>query len=397
MEWREWGTMPVFTRAHVKQRDLNQARTIRDDRRTPPWLFNLINKSPGVGMVRTCQNAKLSQSFTPHRVLIFLCASAFHLQGSALRHLRRASSSDKWSELRPSSPATLPPSTPAPTLGMGDQPGTNPLQCIRSQGLGTRRWEEKMKMTLSDATVIQFWLRLVLMMILVRAALGLLASLLKNALGLWLYVLLTSRNGITEVQNRIKEVISQSPSRVAWITLPLPALQGFSNNCSCNCSCNMLQLHQISKWIIRSSLYFIHLETISQLFQISLPSCCIPLHPFASEFPHIGFRRLCRNLRMATNTCRRWAPKDWVKDLKISWDLDLNWWKFSRGNFMGNRRWTCWANHSCSAKCKTDWDWLSDVDVFLESISKRSDLDAKRRTIGRPTIGRPTLGWSIWW
>ena len=44
----------------------------------------------------------------------------------------------------------------------------------------------------------------------------------------------------------------------------------------------------------------------------------------ASEFPHIGFHRLCRNLRLATNTCRRWAPlkgMDRVKDLEAckSW------------------------------------------------------------------------------
>ena len=85
-------TMPVFTRANVKQTDLNQARsgdsgwfgsifhTLPNDRRTPPWLFNIFQRSTNLqGIFRTspcllwrlCFSAGLSSPAWPRAGTVF--------------------------------------------------------------------------------------------------------------------------------------------------------------------------------------------------------------------------------------------------------------------------------------------------------------------------------------
>ena len=46
------------------------------------------------------------------------------------------------------------------------------------------------------------------------------------------------------------------------------------------------------------------ISDISLILRNSMDFVTVP----ASEFPHIGFQRLCGNRRLATNTCRCWAP-----------------------------------------------------------------------------------------
>ena len=87
----------------------------------------------------------------------------------------------------------------------------------------------------------------------------------------------------------------------------------------CNCISSKFQMIISDIWLLRNSMDF-----------VTVP---------ASEFPHIGFQRLCGNLRLATNTCRCWAPlkegngsgerkiKKTHEDPKVkAREIDLNWW-----------------------------------------------------------------------
>ena len=47
------------------------------------------------------------------------------------------------------------------------------------------------------------------------------------------------------------------------------------------------------------------ISDISLILRNSMDFVTVP----ASEFPHIGFQRLCGNRRLATNTCRCWARR----------------------------------------------------------------------------------------
>ena len=105
-------------------------------------------------------------------------------------------------------------------------------------------------------------------------------------------VLAEVRN-VSSQQKRIKEI--ESPSRSAWITRP-PAVH---TNCI---NCQIDKVHIIVKLMFWSSSdHLRHLTTFPDFVGIPAPLSDL------SEFPHIGFHRLCRNLRMASNTCR-WMP-----------------------------------------------------------------------------------------
>ena len=65
----------------------------------------------------------------------------------------------------------------------------------------------------------------------------------------------------------------------------LPSYQLFATVCNC---ISKFQMVISDIWLLRNSMDF-----------VTIP---------ASEFPHIGFQRLCGNRRLAMNTCRCWAP-----------------------------------------------------------------------------------------
>ena len=210
-------------------------------------------------------------------------------------------------------------------------------------------------------------------------------------------VLAEVRN-VSSQQKRIKEI--ESPSRSAWITRP-PAVHTNCINCQ-----NWQSAYHRWNWC---SDHLLIISDISRLFRISLAS----RHPFLIflSFPTSASTVSAATLRMASNTCR-WMPlgptegdgsgdpeaRSWcnwpqlmthskLKIVENCRKLHIEAAGLLRELFGGKRRWTNEANKVQNARLTG----LSDVDVFFGNISKRSNLDAKRQTIGRPTLWR-----SIW-